>query len=73
MSGSAAALAAPKDRRPTNIFIHQALGEPVPPSAGESPFPLDIYLSWMSGSAAALAAPKDRRPTNIFIHQALGE
>ena len=37
MSGSAAALAAPKDRWPTTIFIHHMLGGPVPPSAGESP------------------------------------
>jgi hypothetical protein len=24
------------------------LGEPIPPSQGESPFPVDFYLSWMS-------------------------
>jgi hypothetical protein len=24
------------------------LGEPTPPSQGEPPFPVDLYLSWMS-------------------------
>ena len=49
MSGDAAlALAAPSDRGPQQNFNLTALGEPVPPSEGESPFPLDFYLSWMS-------------------------
>ena len=49
MSGYAAVpLAAPSDRGPRISFTLTALGEPVPPSEGESPFPLDFYLSWMS-------------------------
>jgi hypothetical protein len=49
MSGYAAVpLAAPSDRGPRINFTLTALGEPVPPSEGESPFPLDFYLSWMS-------------------------
>jgi hypothetical protein len=49
MSGYAAvALAAPSDRGPRANFNLTALGELVPLSEGESPFPLDFYLSWMS-------------------------
>ena len=49
MSGYAAvALVAPRDRGPFTNLNLTTLGEPVPPSEGESPFPLDFYLSWMS-------------------------
>lgn len=49
MSGYAArALVAPSDRRPRINFNRAALREPIPSSEGESPFPLDLYLSWMS-------------------------
>ena len=49
MSGYAAVpLAAPSNRGPRIIFNFAALGEPAPSSEGESPFPLDLYLSWMS-------------------------
>ena len=30
------------------------LGEPTPPSQGESPFPLDFYLSWMPTNCRAV-------------------
>ncbi len=49
MSGYAAlALVAPRDRGSFTNLNLTTLGEPVPPSEGESPFPLDFYLSWMS-------------------------
>ncbi len=50
MSGYAAALAAKSDRRPfeNRICAILALRESFRLSAGEPPFPLDNYLSWMS-------------------------
>ena len=49
MSGHAAiALASPSDRGQFGTLIICPLGEPIPPSQGESPFPLDFYLSWRS-------------------------
>ncbi len=50
MSGYAAALAAKSDRRlfENRICAILALRESFRLSAGESPFPLDNYLSWMS-------------------------
>jgi hypothetical protein len=38
--------------------------EPIPPSQGESPFPLDLYLSWMS--------PPDARSRAAAIGQLCG-
>jgi transposase-like protein len=49
MSGHAAtALVLPSDRGQFRTLTIYAPGEPIPPSQGESPFPLDFYLSWMS-------------------------
>ena len=49
MSGHAAiALVLPSDRGQSRTLTIYAPGEPIPPSQGESPFPLDFYLSWMS-------------------------
>ena len=42
------ALAAPSDRRPYATLIIDTPGDPNPASEGESPFPLDLYLSWMT-------------------------
>jgi hypothetical protein len=55
MSGhAAAALVLPSDRRQFRTLTICSLGEPIPPSQGESPFPLDFYLSWMSRGLSAL-------------------
>jgi hypothetical protein len=49
MSGHAAiALVLLRDRGQFATLTIRPLGEPIPPSQGESPFPLDFYLSWMS-------------------------
>jgi len=50
MSGYTAALAAKSDRRPfeNRLCAILALRESLRLSAGEPPFPLDNYLSWMS-------------------------
>ena len=49
MSGHAAkALVLLSDRGQPKIRNLCSLGEPTPPGQGESPFPLDHYLSWMS-------------------------
>jgi len=49
MSGHAAvALAVQRDRGQFRTSRIRARGEPVPPGERESPFPLDLYLSWMS-------------------------
>jgi hypothetical protein len=49
MSGHAAyALVLLKDRGQFAKQKHYPSGEHLPPSQGESPFPLDCYLSWMS-------------------------
>jgi hypothetical protein len=49
MSGHAAtALVLKSDRGQFRTLTIRSLGEPIPPSQGESPFPLDYYLSWMS-------------------------
>jgi hypothetical protein len=49
MSGhAAAALVLLRDRGQFATLTIRRLGEPIPPSQGESPFPLDFYLSWMS-------------------------
>jgi hypothetical protein len=37
-----------RDRGQFATLTIRPLGEPIPPSQGESPFPLDFYLSWMS-------------------------
>ncbi len=48
MSGHAAmALVLLRDRGQFATLVHHPLGEPVPPSQGKSPFPVDFYLSWM--------------------------
>ena len=49
MSGHAATpLVSLRDRGQFATLIYRPLGEPVPPSQGESPFPVDLCLSWMS-------------------------
>src|ERR1039458_9432945 len=49
MSGHAAiALVLLRDRGQFATLTIRPLGEPIPPSQGESPFPLDFYPSWMS-------------------------
>jgi hypothetical protein len=49
MSGHAAiALVLLRDRGQFATLTIYRLGEPIPPSQGESPFPVDFYLSWMS-------------------------
>jgi hypothetical protein len=49
MSGHAAiALVLFWDRGQFATLTYRPLGEPVPPSQGESPFPVDSYLSWTS-------------------------
>ena len=49
MSGHAAiALVLLRDRGQFATLTIRPLGEPIPPSQGESPFPVDSYLSWMS-------------------------
>jgi hypothetical protein len=48
MSGHAAiALVLLRDRGQFATLTICPLGEPIPPSQGESPFPVDFYLSWM--------------------------
>jgi len=49
MTGYAARpLAAPSDREPPTTSTIGTPGDPHPASGGESPFPLDLYLSWMT-------------------------
>jgi hypothetical protein len=49
MSGHAAtALVSLRDRGQFATITIRPLGEPIPPSQGESPFPVDFYPSWMS-------------------------
>jgi hypothetical protein len=49
MSGHAAtALVLPSDRGQFRTLTICSPGEPIPTGQGESPFPLDFYLSWMS-------------------------
>src|SRR5258708_1656882 len=45
---AAIALVLLRDRGQFATQTIHPLGEPIPPSQGESPFPLDFYLSWMS-------------------------
>jgi hypothetical protein len=45
-------------------------GERLPPSQGESPFPLDDYLSWMSPQRRCVCPPKEDGPfpeTNLGV------
>ena len=57
MSGHAAiALVLLRDRGQFGTLIICPLGEPIPPSQGESPFPVDFYLSWMSPHLSARGA-----------------
>jgi hypothetical protein len=60
MSGRAAtALVLLRDRGQFESLSTYSLGEPILPGQGESPFPLDFYLSWMSripGDAHLIAA-----------------
>jgi hypothetical protein len=54
MSGYAAkALVLPSDRGRFGTLTIYSLGEPILPSQGEFPFPLDFYLSWMSRNLPA--------------------
>jgi hypothetical protein len=49
MSGHAAtALVLLRDRGQFATLTIYPLGEPILPGQGESPFPVDFYLSWMS-------------------------
>jgi hypothetical protein len=49
MSGHAAtALVLPSDRGQFRTLTICSRGEPIPTGQGESPFPLDFYLSWIS-------------------------
>jgi hypothetical protein len=45
-----------KGSRSVRSTTIRRLGEPIPPSQGESPFPLDFYLSWMSPPCRILLA-----------------
>ncbi len=57
MSGHAAiALVLLRDRGQFGTLIICPLGEPIPPSQGKSPFPVDFYLSWMSPNLSARGA-----------------
>ena len=57
------ALVLPKDRGQFETLISYPLGEPLLPSQWESPFPVDIYLSWMTtrSSGGFLGVIKPRR------------
>ena len=58
MSGHAAiALVLLRDRGQFATLTICPLGEPVPPSQGESPFPVDFYLSWMSPVRPSVPRP----------------
>ena len=59
MSGHAAiALVLLRDRGQFATLTICPLGEPILPSQGESPFPVDFYLSWMSpGSSSPGSSP----------------
>ena len=64
MSGPAAyALVLLKDPGQIATPMLYPSGEHLPPSQGESPFPLDCYLSWMSPvfGAGAWRAPEEQR------------
>ena len=50
-----AALVLLRDRGQFATLTIRPLGEPIPPSQGESPFPLDFYLSWMSPVAPGVS------------------
>ena len=66
MSGHAAiALVLLRDRGQFATLTICPLGEPIPPSQGESPFPVDFYLSWMSTN------PLDE-PTPIVLRCRIG-
>ncbi len=57
MSGHAAiALVLLRDRGQFATLTICPLGEPVPPGQGESPFPVDFYLSWMSPKPSSSSA-----------------
>jgi hypothetical protein len=60
MSGHAAtALVLPSDRGQFRTLTICSPGEPIPTGQGESPFPLDFYLSWMSPLKSDGAVPID--------------
>jgi hypothetical protein len=65
MSGHAAiALVLIRDRGQLATLTICRLGEPLPPSQRESPFPVDFYLSWMSPQSVT-ARPTARPQLNL--------
>jgi hypothetical protein len=58
-----------RDRGQFATLTIRPLGEPIPPSQGESPFPLDFYLSWMSTKLRLFAAQLPRPPMPLSTPQ----